>query len=102
MKNKVLEQTEFWIVNKAIAKMLKCNDSALLLSDLVDKHKYYEELNQLEDGFFQYTSEEIEKNLNISYKVQKRCIKLLVQYGLIETKLKGLPAKVNFKLLFEI
>lgn len=96
MINKILGQTAFWVVNKAIAKILKCNDSALLLSDLVDKFQYFKSENSLIDGFFFYTSEKIEENLNISYKKQKKCIELLKKYELIETKLIGVPAKLHF------
>jgi hypothetical protein len=96
MINKILGQTAFWVVNKAIAKILKCNDSALLLSDLVDKYQYFETENSLIDGFFFYTSDKIEENLNISYKKQKKCIELLKKFELIETKLIGVPAKLHF------
>lgn len=99
MITKILGQSSFWMVNKAIAKHLKNNDAALLLSELIDKYDYFKTKNDLIDGRFYYTSEMIFNNLNISYHQQKSCIKILVNAGFIETKLTGIPAKLHFKII---
>jgi tRNA G26 N,N-dimethylase Trm1 len=98
MINKILSQSSFWIVNKSVAKYLKCNDSAILLSVLIDANQYFEQRDQLEDEFFFYTSDTIEKNINISYHKQKKCINKLISAGFIDTKISGIPAKQHFKI----
>lgn len=98
MVNKILGLSSFWIVNKAIAKHLKCNDSALLLSDLVDRFNYFQGKGEVKDGYFYYTSESIENNINITYHKQKKCIQILKKNGFIDTKVYGIPAKLHFKI----
>lgn len=99
MITKILGQSSFWMVNKAIAKHLNNNDAALLLSELIDKYDYFKTKNELIDNRFYYTSEMMFNNLNISYHQQKNCIKILVRAGFIETKLMGIPAKLHFKII---
>lgn len=96
----LLSQSSFWIVNKSIAQLFKCNNTSLLLSELISKEKYFKGQNTIEeDGFFYATSKNIEESINISYHVQKICIKKLEDVGFIETKLKGIPAKVHFRVV---
>ena len=99
MIKKILGLSSFWIVNKSIAKHLGCNDSALLLSDLIDRSVYFENKGEVKDGFFYYTSESIELNVNISYHKQKKCINILKKNGFIETKIISIPAKLHFKII---
>lgn len=99
MITKILSQSSFWMVNKAIARHLKCNDSALLLSELIDKYDFYKSKDELLNGFFYYTSEMIENSVNITYHQQKKCIKKLKDSGFIGIKLTGIPAKLHFKII---
>lgn len=99
MIRNILGQSSFWVVNKAIARHLGCNDSALLLSELIDKSYYHQDKGTDVNGFFYYTSDAIEESLNISYHNQKKCISNLVEAGFIETKLMGVPAKLHFKII---
>lgn len=95
----IIGDADFWKVNKDIAKKLKSNDAALLLADLSSKQSYFKKRNMLtEDGFFFNTSEELEEDTNLTYHKQKKCIKLLEKNGLLQTKLKGVPAKIHFKI----
>lgn len=101
LKN-ILSQSSFWMVNKTIAKYLNSVESALLLSDLLDKHSYYWANNDLikfkDDDYFFATSEKIQESTTLSYKVQKKCIKILIDKELIQTKLAGVPAKLHFSI----
>lgn len=95
----ILGSSAYWQVNKEIAKHLKCNDSAILLSDLISKSAFFLEKGMTtDDGFFFNTSANIEEDTNIAYRKQKKCIELLVKNGFIETKLTGVPAKLHFKI----
>ena len=95
----LLGSNAFWVVNKQIAKIFKCNDTAILLADLISKSEYFEDKNQLVDGYFFNTSENIENDCNISYFQQKKCIKKLIDAGFLEVKKIGLPARLHFKII---
>lgn len=88
----ILSQNAFWIVNKSIAKEVGL-DAALLLSDLVTKQEYFNE-----EWFFN-TADNIEEDTTLSPHQQRKAIKVLIDKGFIETKLKGLPAKQHFKII---
>lgn len=98
LKN-ILGQNSFWTINKNLTKAVGI-ESALLLSDLIDKNDYYTNTNSLVDHedeyYFFATSEAIEESTTLTYRVQKKCIKTLSEKGLIKTVLKGIPAKLHF------
>jgi hypothetical protein len=94
----ILSQSAFWQVNKYLAKLFKSNDCALLLSDLITKQGYFLSQNQLtEDGYFFNTRENIENDCNISPYEQRKHLKTLKDFGVIEMKEMGLPKKTYYK-----
>ncbi|TXI82198.1 MAG: hypothetical protein E6Q39_00080 [Crocinitomicaceae bacterium] len=95
----LLKQNSWWIVNKNIAKSVGV-ESALLLSYLASKNDYFKEQSKIFQGqeWFFNTSEAIESETGLSYRVQKKCIGILEKSGLIKTKLMGLPRKLYFTL----
>jgi len=95
----LLKQNSWWIVNKNIAKSVGI-ESALLLSYLASKDDYFKEQSKIYQGqeWFFNTSEAIESETGLSYRVQKKCIGILEKSGLIKTKLMGLPRKLYFTL----
>jgi len=96
----LLSQSAFWQVNKLLTMKLNSIEAALFFSDLVDKEFYYEsrdELIEINGKFYFYaTSDQIKDNTTLTYKVQKKCIKILLDSELIETKLMGMPARLHF------
>lgn len=96
----ILGTDAFWMVNKAIAKHLQSIESALLLAYLIDKDDYHrvkgEVLNIDGYDFFYATSNKIEEATTLSYRKQKKTIKLLEKAGFIMTVLTGVPAKLHF------
>lgn len=96
---KVLGQSSFWIVNKFLAKLLKSNDCALFLSDMLDKQSYFGDRAELtKDGYFFNTRENIEADTNISADMQRRYIKQLKELNILKTKEMGLPKKMYYKI----
>lgn len=78
----------------------------LLLSNLIDKYKYFEAKGKIEkdedgNGWFFNTSENIEWDTTLSWKQQHRVIKNLKEKQLIECKLMGLPARLYFCIQFK-
>ncbi len=99
MEYKTLKQGNYWVVNKAVAKVVGV-EAALFLSDIIDKYDYHKDRNECvvrnNTNYFYYTSNDIEENTTLNYNSQKRCIKILEEHGLIESKLIGTPAKLHF------
>lgn len=96
-----LSTNSFWMVNKALAKYFGDNDCALFLADLLSKHRYFESTDQLDDGFFFNTQDNIYDDTNIPHKRQLQYVKKLEALKIIATKKAGLPAKTYYKIDFE-
>jgi uncharacterized phage protein (TIGR02220 family) len=92
---KMIGSTAFLMANKEIIRLTDI-ETAILYSDLAGAQDYWSEKNEIQDGYFYRTQNEIELNTTLSAKVQLRCLRLLQDKGLIKTKLKGLPAKKYF------
>jgi uncharacterized phage protein (TIGR02220 family) len=99
MIQKILGQSAFWIVNKSIARFTGI-ESAVLLADLIDKQGYFEARNELDpEGYFYNTADNIEVSTSLTYHCQKKCLNQLKDIGFVQTKLKGIPAKLHFKVI---
>lgn len=95
----------FIAIPKSILKIIKDPLAVLLYGYLIDKYRYFESKDQLiningKDYFFNI-SDDIQKYLFISYKLQQKALKVLIKSGLVEVKLKGTPAKKHFHLSSE-
>jgi hypothetical protein len=89
-----LTQGSFWMVNKKIAKILKSNDAALLLADLLSRRAFFKNLGELDsDGGFFCLSEQIEFDLNLTKEMRQQITKQLESFGFLKIKKKGLPSK---------
>mgnify|MGYP006277558131 FL=1 len=85
-------------VSKELARKIGLQET-ILLSELISQHKYFKQRNELDkEGYFYCTVDKMEKQTTISKKTQTRKINNLVEMGLIEKKLKGLPAKRHFNI----
>lgn len=83
---------------KPLAKKFNDNDPAILLSELANQYEMYSDAGQLtDDGYFYATAEKLEEETCLSTYKQAQAIKKLEEAGLIETKLKGIPAKKHFR-----
>lgn len=93
------------VVNKRLAHMIGLNE-ALIYSELISMHQYWEQRGQLLDGeWFFCTIENLENNTTLKRGKQDRAISSLIKLGLIESDRKGIPAKRYFKItnkIFEI
>lgn len=88
---------------RPLAVALKSNDAAILFSELCDKQEFYEIRNELDSsGYFYLTVESMKNYLNLSYHKQSKCINQLVEAGLLETIVKGQPAKRHFRIPSDI
>ena len=92
----LLSSNSFLTVNKALAKKVGL-EAAVLFADLAGSQLHWNNQKNIEvsDWFFR-TREQIEEQTTLSPKTQLRCAKILIEAGLIQTKLKGLPAVTHY------
>ncbi len=96
----------FWQVSKTIVRYLdhkNAHTASIFFAELLDQKQYFETRNELKniegcDGFFYVTGEKIEKRTLINKRSQKNLSDLLVNKGLVETTIFGIPAKKYFKI----
>lgn len=96
-----LIQGAFFSVNKAVAKYLKSNDAALILSHLI----YLQEHHFGGNEFYQQ-QERLMEECNVSLSVLRSSMKILSEGGMVSIKRKGTPAKnyyyINYSRIAEI
>ena len=88
----ILSSGNYIVVNKKIASELGLCE-AILLGELASEHKYWANIEKLEDGFFYSTVENIKENTTLSRKQQTRAMNTLEEKGIVTAVLKGIPAK---------
>lgn len=89
-------------VNRLLAHEIGLSE-AVVYAALISKCSYYERNGMLDDsGWFYSTVPDLEASTALSEYQQKRCIKNLVDAGLIESKNRGLPAKRCFRIIEDI
>ncbi len=91
----LIASSSFLTVNMAIAKQVG-NDAAILLAELASSQVYFENNGMLTDGMFFETVELIEDRTNLTKYQQAKAVKVLEESGILQTKLKGIPAKRYF------
>ena len=92
----LLSSSAFLVVNKCLAKQIGLKET-VLLADLISKEEYFI-ANGMTDGWFFNTEANIEADTTLTPFQQRKCLKSLRKYGIIETKRKGVPAKQFFKI----
>ena len=97
---KLLANRNFITVNKILIKKFGLYE-AVLLGEFASEYTYWEERNDLEDSYFFSTVENVENNTGINAYHQREAIKRLKEFGILETKKIGLPAKRYIRLNLE-
>ena len=86
-------------VNRPLAHALGVN-AAILYGALLGKHLYYLQHDMLkEDGWFYSTIADLQESTSLTRRQQERGIDTLVKAELIETGVKGLPARRYFRII---
>lgn len=90
------------VVNKKLAKKIGLIES-VIYAELVSLYKYWSDRGELTEGkWFYCTFENLEKNTTISERTARRKVTELEKLGLIESDLKGLPAKKHYRITDKI
>ena len=76
------------------------NAEAEIYNCIIAKHVYYNNLGKLtEGGWFYSTVKDLHLSSGYAEDAQKTAIRHLIKHGLIESELKGLPAKRYFRIV---
>jgi len=86
------------VVNKKLARGIGLHE-AIIYSELISKYLYFSKRNELQEGYFYNTIENLEKDTTLSVYQQRNAIANLVKQKLITYTLKGNPAKRYFRIL---
>ncbi|MGG4156885.1 MULTISPECIES: hypothetical protein [Bacteria] len=87
------------VVNKNLVHAIGLN-AAVLYSELISKHAYFENREMLtKDGYFYNRVDNIRLDTGLGEKPQSAAIKQLKKLGLIKTDKRGLPATRYFKVV---
>lgn len=89
----MMAQGNYFSFHKSFAKHLGLEE-AVILGDLINRYQYYRTNGKLDDeGLFYCTVGTLEADTTLSDYKQRKAIATLQNKGIINTKLKGLPAK---------
>ncbi|MGC7873906.1 hypothetical protein ACPUYX_20755 [Desulfosporosinus sp. SYSU MS00001] len=78
-------------------------DATLVYSELLSRYNYFNIREELdEEGYFFNTIDDFERATTLDDKQQKKAIDRLANFGLIKTKLKGVPARRHFLIIDDI
>lgn len=87
--------------NRLLAHAIGLNE-AVIYASLVAKFIYYNSNDLLDsEGYFYSTAEDLQESTSLTRRQQDKVIKTLAQHGLIDSKVKGLPAKRHFKVFYD-
>lgn len=79
------------------------NAEAEIYNCLIAKHVYYNNQGKLtEGGWFYSTVKDLHLSSGYAEDAQKTAIRRLINHGLIESELKGLPAKRYFRIIPDV
>jgi uncharacterized phage protein (TIGR02220 family) len=93
----LLANDNYIIANKTIARLYGLEE-AILLGELASEFKYWQRRDELKDGWFYSTIENVKDNTTLSEKKQRTALLNLKAAGLVDVKLAGIPAKRYIKI----
>ena len=93
--------TNYIAISRAMIIKLGCAD-AIVLSDIFERYRYWCNQGKVICNAFYYTTEDMEKNLGLTYKQQLPIMKRLESKGYIQIIKCGSPAKRYFRILDKI
>ena len=93
----LLASRNYIVVNKDLIRIIGLEES-VILGELASEYNYYLDRQELEDGYFYSTIENIENNTGLNEYKQRKAMNSLKLKKIIEVKIKGIPAKRYIKL----
>ena len=93
----LISTSNFITVNKDLIKVLGLEE-AILLGELASEYDYWNNKNEIEDGYFYSTIENIEEKTTLTAYKQRKCLENLKNKGIIDIQIRGIPAKRYIKI----
>ena len=93
----LISTSNFITVNKDLIKELGLEE-AILLGELASEYDYWDNKNEIEDGYFYSTIENIEEKTTLTAYKQRKCLENLKNKGIIDIQIRGIPAKRYIKI----
>lgn len=85
-------------VNKRLIRELGTLE-ALLYSELLSRYRYFADQDRLTtDGYFYNTIEDLQEGTGMTRRQQDAIIKNLVEAGVLDVSVRGIPAKRHFRI----
>ena len=94
----LISNNNFITLNKNLIKAIGLEE-AIILGELASEYDYWSSQKALEDGYFYSTIENIEKHTTLSVHKQRKALNSLKEKGIIDIKVKGIPAKRYIKII---
>ena len=69
-----------------------------MLGELASEYDYWNNKNEIEDGYFYSTIENIEEKTTLTAYKQRKCLENLKNKGIIDIQIRGIPAKRYIKI----
>lgn len=88
----LLSSDNYIVVNKSLIRIIGL-EASVLLGNLASEYDYWSEREELVDGFFFSTIENIENKTGLTPYQQRQAIQKLTELGIVESKKMGIPAK---------
>ena len=96
----LLANNGYIVLNKTLMKKVGLYE-AILIGELSSEQIYWEKRNELVNGFFYSTRENIEKQTMLSSHQQRIAIENLKKMGILEVTLFGMPQKAWYRIIEE-
>lgn len=93
----LISTSNFITVNKDLIKELGLKE-AILLGELASEYDYWNNKNEIEDGYFYSTIENIEEKTTLTAYKQRKCLENLKNKEIIDIQIRGIPAKRYIKI----
>ena len=93
----LISTSNFITVNKDLIKELGLEE-AILLGELASEYDYWNNKNEIEDGYFYSTIENIEEKTTLTAYKQRKCLENLKNKEIIDIQIRGIPAKRYIKI----
>ena len=93
----LISTSNFITVNKDLIKVLGLEE-AILLGELASEYDFWNNKNEIEDGYFYSTIENIEEKTTLTAYKQRKCLETLKNKGIIDIQIRGIPAKRYIKI----
>lgn len=93
----LISTSNFITINKDLIKELGLEE-AILLGELASEYDYWNNKNEIEDGYFYSTIENIEEKTTLTAYKQRKCLENLKNKRIIDIQIRGIPAKRYIKI----